>query len=168
MPAGPDSAAPAFEALYRLNADWVYRLCLRLSGDSDCAMDLAQDVFVRAWEKRHLWPPEPDRTRWLWTVAQNVVRNGLRSDRRRRARVEPVEQPSQQVPVTQRTPVWIQGMDLEQAIAELPTGARRIFVRHEIEGYSNREVARELGIRSGSVRAQLFRARRLLAARLAR
>jgi RNA polymerase sigma-70 factor (ECF subfamily) len=59
-------------------------------------------------------------------------------------------------------------MDLEQAIAALPKGARTVFVLHDIEGYQHEEIARMTGIAAGTSKAQLFRARRLLREALAR
>jgi RNA polymerase sigma-70 factor (ECF subfamily) len=53
-------------------------------------------------------------------------------------------------------------MDLERALAALPDGARTVFVLHEVEGYRVREVADLLAVAEGTVKAQLFRARRLL------
>ena len=53
-------------------------------------------------------------------------------------------------------------MDLESAIAALPEGARVAFVLHEIEGYQHGEIAVQLGVAEGTVRAQLHRARKLL------
>ena len=53
-------------------------------------------------------------------------------------------------------------LDLEAAIAGLPNGARKVFVLHDIEGYRHEEIARELGVAEGTVRAQLHRARKLL------
>ena len=53
-------------------------------------------------------------------------------------------------------------MDLERAIASLPEGARMAFVLHEIEGYHHDEIAAQLGVATGTVKAQLHRARKLL------
>jgi RNA polymerase sigma-70 factor (ECF subfamily) len=53
-------------------------------------------------------------------------------------------------------------MDLEKAIAALPTGARVVFVLHEIEGLNHREIADKLGLANGTSKAQLSRARKLL------
>ena len=53
-------------------------------------------------------------------------------------------------------------MDLEAAIAGLPEGARIAFVLHEIEGYQHSEIAAQLGVAEGTIRAQLHRARKLL------
>ena len=53
-------------------------------------------------------------------------------------------------------------MDLEQAIAALPERARLVFVLHDVEGYQHGEIAEMAGIATGTSKAQLFRARRLL------
>jgi RNA polymerase sigma-70 factor (ECF subfamily) len=53
-------------------------------------------------------------------------------------------------------------MDLQQAIAALPPGARRVFVLHDIEGYQHNEIAQMTGLAEGTLRAQLHRARKLL------
>jgi RNA polymerase sigma-70 factor (ECF subfamily) len=53
-------------------------------------------------------------------------------------------------------------LDLEAAIARLPTNARTVFVLHEVEGYRHDEIARAMEIAEGTVRAHLHRARRLL------
>jgi len=53
-------------------------------------------------------------------------------------------------------------MDLENAIATLPPGARRVFVLFDVEGYRHEEIADMLGITIGGSKAQLHRARMLL------
>jgi RNA polymerase sigma-70 factor (ECF subfamily) len=53
-------------------------------------------------------------------------------------------------------------MDLENAIAKLPPGARTAFVLHDIEGYQHQEIAEQLGVAVGTVKAQLHRAHKLL------
>ena len=57
---------------------------------------------------------------------------------------------------------------LERAIAGLPEGARHVFVLYEIEGYRHEEIAAMMGIASGTTKAQLHRARRLLREALSR
>lgn len=58
-------------------------------------------------------------------------------------------------------------MDLEDALAQLPDGARQIFVLHDIEGYRHEEIADLLGLATGTSKSQLHRARMALRAYLA-
>jgi RNA polymerase sigma-70 factor (ECF subfamily) len=57
-------------------------------------------------------------------------------------------------------------MEMEEAIASLPKGARVAFVLHDVEGYQHQEIAQHLSVTVGTVKAQLHRARRLLRERL--
>ena len=59
-------------------------------------------------------------------------------------------------------------LDLEKAIAGLPAGARAVFVLHDVEGLRHAEIARHLGVATGTSKAQLHRARRLLREALTR
>ena len=53
-------------------------------------------------------------------------------------------------------------MDLERAIAQLPPGARQVFVLHDVEGFKHEEIAGMMGVTAGTSKAQLHRARMLL------
>ena len=53
-------------------------------------------------------------------------------------------------------------VDLESAIDALPPGARKVFVLHDVEGYTHEEIGGMLGVTSGGCKAQLHRARMLL------
>ena len=57
-------------------------------------------------------------------------------------------------------------LDLEQAIAALPSGARQVLVLVGIHGYTHEEAAAMLGIAAGTCKSQLHRARQLLGERL--
>ncbi len=153
-----------FERLYAEHAGRVFGLCLRMTGDRTRATELAQDVFVHIWRNLgRLREDDRDTGGWVWRVATNVVRNQLRGERRRRARVEPVEDPlALAPPVPPQTPLPIRQMDLTTAIATLPDRARTVYLLHDVEGYRHEEISLMLGIAEATVRVQLHRARRQL------
>jgi RNA polymerase sigma factor (sigma-70 family) len=157
----------AFEALYREHAGRVFALCLRLAGDRDRAAELTQDAFVHCWEKLASFRGESAFGTWLYRLTVNLVWMANRGDRRREARVLPVERPDIHEGPRDPQPVAL-GLDLERAIGELPDGAREVFVLYDIEGYRHEEIARLTGIAVGTSKAQLFRARRLLREKLDR
>ena len=154
--------ATRLERLYQAHASRVFGVCLRMTGDRVRATELAQDVFVRAWEKLDLLRDEADAGAWLGRIATNVVLNARRADRRRWARVEPVEDLAALAPVTLRTPLPVRRMDVDTAIRGLPDRARMVYVLHDVEGYAHDEIAAMMGVAAGTVRAQLHRARRLM------
>lgn len=157
----------AFEQLYRNNANRVYGLCLRLSGDATLAQELAQDVFVRAWQRLGTFRGESAFFSWLYTLAVNMTYSERRSRLRRLSRVRPTDDltpfDKPQRPATPEAAV-----DLERAVAELPPGARTVFVLHDVHGFKHEEIAHRLGIATGTCKAQLHRARRLLREALGR
>jgi RNA polymerase sigma-70 factor (ECF subfamily) len=154
-----DSAA--FEQLYREHSPRVFALCLRLSGGTrDDATELMQDVFIRVWRSLNTFRGDSAFSSWLHRLTVNAMLENARSEKRRTARVINGNEltldafaRSEQPDVT---------VDLERAIASLPDGARVAFVLHEIEGYQHAEIAAQLGIAEGTVKAQLHRARKLL------
>jgi len=158
----------AFERLYHQHAGRVYALCLRLAGEPVEARELVQDTFVHAWEALPRFRGESSLTTWLHRIAVNALLERRRRDRRRTARVSLAEDDDdglESVPDAGGcvTPVDVATViDLERAIAALPPGVRRAFVLHEVEGYTHEEAAGMTGLATGTLRAQLHRARQLL------
>jgi RNA polymerase sigma-70 factor, ECF subfamily len=152
----------AFEAIYREHSPRVYALCLRLSGGVQAeATELLQDVFIRAWRGIGNFRGESAFSSWLHRLAVNAMLESTRSEKRRSARVLLMDDPDEIGHAAMTGSPDLQ-MDLETAIASLPNGARTAFVLHEIEGYQHAEIAAQLGVAEGTVKAQLHRARKLL------
>jgi len=151
----------AFEELYHENVGRVHAICLRLTADPARAEEMTQEAFIRAWRRLGTFRGESAFSSWLGRVAVNAVLSERRSRSRREDREAPlgeVAEPRDATPTDGGTGA----MDLEQAIAALPPGARNVFVLHDVEGYRHEEVARLLGIAAGTSKAQLHRARKLL------
>ena len=156
----------AFENLYRQHSGRVYAICLRLSaGDKSDATELMQDVFVRAWRSLATFRGDCAFSSWLHRLAVNTMLENARSETRREARVLPMDDTSR-LPGAARSSGLELKMDMEAAVASLPKGARLAFVLHDVEGYQHQEIAQQLGISVGTVKAQLHRARRLLREKL--
>jgi RNA polymerase sigma-70 factor (ECF subfamily) len=151
----------AFEELYRVNVGRVYALCLRMAGDPTLAEELAQEAFVRAWQKLGSFRGASAFSTWLHRVSVNVVLGHRRSTTRREARVRPLgdDLPRE---VAGREAGTAESIDLERAISSLPDGARKVFVLHDMEGFRHHEVSSLMGIAVGTSKAQLHRARKLL------
>ena len=152
----------AFERLYRQHVTRVFSLCARMVTDRTRAEELTQDVFVRAWEKLHLFRGESAFGTWLHRMTVNVVLNARKSEGRSRSRFEDDEEGDGIDALPSRPLAPGDRMDLEAAIAKLPPGARRVFTLHDVEGYKHEEIAEMLGVTSGATKAQLHRARLLL------
>ena len=152
----------AFERLYRTHSNRVYSLCTRMSGSRSMGEELTQDVFVRTWEKLPQFRGESAFSTWLHRLAVNVVLNARKIEGKRASRTDESDVGDERWDEGARAPLHIERMDLTDAIAKLPPGARRVFVLHDVEGYKHEEIAELCGITSGGSKAQLHRARLLL------
>lgn len=151
--------ARAFQRLYLGNKDRVFALARRMAGN-DRAGELTQDVFVRAWQKLGTFRGEARFSTWLHRLAVNLIISQRSSDSTRRFRF--IEDPERIEAAHARPSQGDLSMDFESAISQLPSGARAVFVLHDVEGYKHEEIGRLLGISTGTTKAQLHRARMLL------
>jgi RNA polymerase sigma-70 factor (ECF subfamily) len=160
----------AFEHVYRTHLNHVFSLCVRMTGDRTRAEELTQDVFVRAWEKLPTFRGESAFSTWLHRLTINVVLNERRVDVRERGRTVSSDDDEESAPPASSTsqPMHAEKMDIERAIAKLPKGARRVFVLHDVEGFTHEEIGTMLGVTAGGCKAQLHRARLLLREALTR
>lgn len=154
----------AFERLYRSHVDRIFSVCVRMVGDRGRAEELTQDVFVRAWEKLETFRGDAAFGTWLHRLAVNVVLNERQSEKRRRQREDDGTEDMDAFASHTVRPLPVPGLslDLERAIATLPPGARKVFVLHDVEGYTHEEIGGMLGVTAGGCKAQLHRARMLL------
>ncbi len=156
--AGSDDA---FERLYRKHGRHIYALCLRMVSDPDRAEELVQDAFVRAWNTIGSFQHKSAFGTWLHRLSVNVVLSDMRTEKRRSSR-ELLPGELDQFEHEAKDAMPETRMDLERAIAALPSGAKRVLVLHDIEGYRYREIAGLIGVAEGTVKSQLSRARRLV------
>jgi RNA polymerase sigma-70 factor (ECF subfamily) len=151
----------AFEELYRTHVGRVHGLCRRLLGDWHLAEEATQEVFVRAWRRLSSFRAEASFATWLHRIAVNRAIEERRSRARRQGREDELDE-TLDFPAAAAAGGPERALDLERAIAALPPRARTVFVLHDIEGWAHDEIARAVGVATGTSKAQLHRARRLL------
>lgn len=153
----------AFESLYRLHVGKVYGLCLRMTGDAAEAEDCTQEAFIQAWSKLSKFRGDSAFSTWIHRIAVNSVLGRMRKSRREQDRIQTV---TDITPASETTGDSGNFEELQQAVDDLPAGARHVFVLHAVYGYSHDETGSMLGIATGTSKAQLHRAKRLLAQQL--
>lgn len=157
------SDARAFEALYRMHIDKVYGICLRMTGNVSEAEDCAQEAFIQAWKQLKNFRGDSAFSTWLHRIAVNAVLGRMRKSKREQDRIMAVTDTDRP---TLTTGDLGEMRDLSEAVDRLPRGARNVFVLHAIYGYSHDEAGKMLGIAAGTSKAQLHRAKLLLAQQL--
>ena len=153
----------AFEELYRMHVDKIYGLCLRMTGNVAEAEDCAQEAFIQAWTKLDRFRGDSAFGTWMHAVAVNAVLGRMRKSKREHDRIQAV---SDVAPVQESIGDSSGLRDLKEAVNRLPSGARHVFVLNAVYGYSHNETGDMLGIAAGTSKAQLHRAKRLLAQQL--
>ena len=153
----------AFEALYRRHAGRTFALRLRMTGNEATAQDCLQEAFVKAWSKLDRFESRSRFGTWLHRIAVNEGLDQQRRDQRHDA--DDVDDMELAAPI--QVGSRVEDIALERAIASLPDGARNVLVLSGLHGYSHEETGEMLGIAVGTCKAQLHRARKLLAERLA-
>lgn len=130
--------------------------------DDDEADDAAQDGFLSAWRHIDRYDPERPFGPWLVRIVTNAAMDRVRRRKVRRAEVlGPTLSSSGPDPatVTERAAL---GEALRKALAELPDRQRTAVLMFDVEGYSAAEIGKALEIPEGTVRSDVFHARRAL------
>jgi RNA polymerase sigma-70 factor (ECF subfamily) len=150
----------AFKELFHLNVSRVYAVCLRFSACRDLAEELTQKVFIKAWEKLYTFKKESKFSSWLHRIAVNEFLMHKRSEK---SFLKMFAKDNSSINKIHGRDINIEtNIDLENAIASLPKQARIILVLHDVEGYKHREISSMLNIETGTSKANLHRARKLL------
>ena len=146
----------------------VLRWARRYTDDQDAAEDVAQEVLIGLERRVHQFQGHSRFTTWLFAVTRSVALN----HRRREVRRVALRAGQEETPVAGSDEAALEP-DRQRMTAlilryfdELPPQQRRIFQLVDLEGREPAEVARQLGMRQVTVRANLFKARRSIRARM--
>jgi len=157
----------AFGVLVQRYAAQARRVARAVLGDPDDADDAAQDGFLSALVKLAQYDARRPFGPWLMRIVANAA-----TDRRRRRNVRQAEPLDASLvgggPRPDAAAVRSElGDRLRSALGELSERRRTAVVLFDVEGYSHAEIAGILGIPEGTVRSEVFHARRRLRTLLA-
>ena len=155
----------------------VLSLIARMVGDPSLAEDLAQESFVKAYRKLHTFQPQRKLSSWLFKIAHNTTIDHLRRAKPESValeastaegdeswevlRVAEEEGPEYRAQHAQLLAA------LDAALGRLPRRYREILTLRFQHGLAYHEIAEVTGVAMGTVKVQLHRARKQLAAELA-
>ena len=116
---------------------------------------------IRAWNKLDSFKGQAQFGTWLHRLAVNHVLSRRETQRKREARQAGGDGLLARVMAPTRRSSG-HAMDIENAMKQLPTRAKDVFVMYDVEGYSHDEIAETLGVSVGTSKSQLHRARMLM------
>jgi len=150
----------AFRGFYKRTAGMVWAYLARATNDPSAADDLLQEAYYRLLRTTTAFESEDHRRNYLFRIATNLVR-----DRYRRPRLDSAQLPEHADvraagDLARETQ---QRADLQRAMAQLSHRERELVWLAYGQGSTHREIAGALGLKAGSIKPMLFRARRKLA-----
>lgn len=166
----------AFAELVGRYQSRIFNFTYRLLHHREEAQDATQEVFLRAFRGLGRYSPTQSFAAWLYAIANNLC---IDLARRRRLRTLSLSPPASEdesgvqydVPDGKNDPALLFASAetqraIERAIAELPYKYRVVTVLRHIQGLSYQEISEVTGQPEGTVKAQIFRARRILREKL--
>ena len=159
----------AFEELVLAHETFVYRVVLRILGNEQDAWDVAQEVFLRAYQNMGQFDGRSAFSTWLYRIAHNGAIDALR--RRKTGRELPLEglNDSDGGPVIQHEDPGPSPEEqalqrerrgkIREALCDLPEDYRLMVILRDLEGLSYQEIAQQEGLAVGTVKSRVSRGR---------
>ena len=152
----------AFGELVARHGPMVRRLTRAVLQHGADADDAAQDAFFSAWQALDRFDPALTLGPWLARIAVNAARDLARRRRVRATEAVPPDRADAGPLPDQAADARVRRGRLAAALAGLPERQRLVVVLFEVEGYAHGEIAGLFGIPEGTVRSELFHAKRKL------
>ena len=152
----------AFRGFYDRTSRALWGYLSRISGDRQVADDLLQECYYRLLKSTAEFESENHRRNYLYRIATNLVRDTKRGTRPLFAEgveINDLAAPASHADAERRT-------DVRKAMGRLKPRERALLWLAYAQGSSHAEIADVLGLKTGSIKLLLFRARRKLAAML--
>ena len=161
-----DGSTIALETLYRRHAAWLTTRLGRRCADPGVVDEVLQDTFVAVWRGAGKYGGTGDPAAWIWGIA---VRRLVDALRRRPPLAYLIEEPDLG-PVEsaeERVLLGVEHGDLAGALGRLSPELRAVVQATVLDGLTTREAAQLLGLRPGTVKTRMMRARQALRKELA-
>ncbi len=162
-----DGDRQAFATLVHRHTQRFYALAYRTLFNREAAEDIVQEVFLKVWDKPHLWQPDKGAafTTWFYRVVLNMCHT-----HRREYRPLPLAEGFEPVDTGPHADETLaarrRDTETELAILSLPHRQRDALNLCYFEGLSNREAAEIMGVRIKALESLLMRAKTTLRDRL--
>lgn len=175
--AAQKGSTEAFEELVARHRDKIYARAFSMMRNEDSAIDLAQEAWVKGWQRLKQFQGEASFVTWITRIVINLCLDQLRKQKRTRAdSIEQLDEElggvERQMPVINPNPTErLERAELRQridrALGQLSYEHRTVLILHEFEEMEYKEIAKKMECSIGTVMSRLFYARRKMAALLA-
>lgn len=160
-----ESIPLTWEEVARVYGRKIYNFAYRLTGNTDDANDLVQEVLLRVRKGLAAYQPGSFEG-WLWRITRNAFLDDVRKRNRRPTSPLPDEVDRWEAASTVGADVEYSrvtlGDDIQKALLELPLEFREAVVLCDVVGLSYEEIALAVAVPIGTVRSRIHRGRKML------
>ena len=168
----------AFNEIVSRYKSKVYSYVYRMTGSSDDAEDLTQEVFIRMYTSIDSFRSQSSLSTWLFRIASNLCVDRFRRSKTRTPAYsldEPIlgkeSETGHEVPDSTYEPQRLlenteMAEQIQLCLAQLPEKLRAAVILHDVEGLPYEEIAQIVGCPLGTVKSRLFNARMQLREKL--
>lgn len=159
----------AFEQLVELHSAGIYSIALRMVGNPSDAEDLAQEAFLRIWRGLDSFNMDSKFSTWAYRLTTNVCIDFLRKEKKTNTVslfTEDDEGEESELPIADERYSPERQLDRDElrscvstAMEQLDPQYRQILTMRELGGMSYDEIAEKTGLKSGTVKSRISRAR---------
>ncbi len=166
-----EGSQKAYADLMQRYKDSIYFMSLKMVNNREDAMDITVETFAKAFEKLDKYQPEFAFSTWLFRVATNNCIDFLRKKKLSTVSIDNMMDEDDDRPMQIKADTLNpeessikkqQSKDLKVLIESLPPRYRNLLTLRYLDELSYEEIAQQLDLPLGTVKAQLFRAKYLL------
>lgn len=166
-----EGSQKAYADLMQRYKDSIYFMSLKMVNNKEDAMDITVETFAKAFEKLDKYQPEYAFSTWLFRVATNNCIDFLRKKKLNTVSINNMMDEEDDRPLQIKADVLNpeetsikkqQSTELKLLIESLPPRYRNLLTLRYFDELSYEEIAQQLDLPLGTVKAQLFRAKYLL------
>ncbi len=157
----------AFEEIYRQYSGMVYRVALRVTGRTEDAEEVTQDVFLSVHRHLGSFAGNSALKTWIYRIAVNSSLNAMKKRRSKRMEMpweEGFDPEDQHSDVREQVEREVRAQEISELFGLLNPDQRACLILRAQEGLSYLEIAKALNINMNTVRSRLKRARETLLA----
>lgn len=160
----------------RVAQKWLYEkysgkmlyVCLRYLKNRDDAEDTMHDAFVKVFTNIHKFRGDAAVETWITRIMANTSISAIRKLVKQGIKKDPEKMHLAADDTTELVdaPESLSAQKVLSMILDLPLGYRTVLSMYTLDGYTHKEIAKELGISEGTSKSQLAKARRMLKKRI--
>ena len=167
-----EGSQKAYADLMQRYKDSIHFMALKMVNNKDDAMDLTVETFAKAFENLEKYKPDFAFSTWLFRIATNNCIDFIRKKKISTTSIDsmvdddgddrPLQIRSDTLNPEETSIKKQQNEQLKEIVERLPSRYRTLIMLRYFEELSYEEIAQQLDLPLGTVKAQLFRARDLL------